>query len=342
MRVNLPYPDKAQPVRTAWTEDQLLVLREGYARNDSPNTISVLIGRSPSAVRNKAWELGITNRPRRWTEKEIQEVKDAYAAADLNPVLDLAGLAVKLRRDKASVCRKARELGLTNNARKVVSERKDRRKFKTKEDLAAARSENTRRYLRDKGHPRGMSGKSHSSETKERLSETSKQHQRKLTKRQKSEIAYKAVRTTSERYGSAAPRHSRGSWKAGWREIGSKRIYFRSRWEANYARYLQWLKERGEIADWQHEPETFWFESIKRGVRSYLPDFRVWEVDNSTSLHEVKGWMDARSKTTLKRMAKYHPHETILVVREKQYNEIARKIGCLIEGWESSEKAGRL
>ena len=64
-------------------------------------------------------------------------------------------------------------------------------------------------------------------------------------------------------------------WQPGWREIGGKRKYFRSKWESNYARYLQFLKEHKQIEDWHHECETFWFEGIKRGVCSYLPDFKV-------------------------------------------------------------------
>jgi len=131
------------------------------------------------------------------------------------------------------------------------------------------------------------------------------------------------------------------TWKAGWRDIGKKRKYYRSRWEANYARYLQWLLENGQIKDWDHEPETFWFEAIKRGVRSYLPDFRVVENDGTSALHEVKGWMDARSKTTIKRMAKYHPHEKLIVIREKEYNAIARKVSGIIPGWEESGRNGR-
>lgn len=129
-----------------------------------------------------------------------------------------------------------------------------------------------------------------------------------------------------------SPKSKRGNWKAQWREIGGKRNYYRSAWEANYACYLQWLKERGEIQDWEHEPETFWFEAIKRGVRSYKPDFRVWENNGQSNLHEVKGWMCSRSKTTLKRMAKYHPQETIVLIQEKQYKAIS-KHKALIPGW---------
>lgn len=149
----------------------------------------------------------------------------------------------------------------------------------------------------------------------------------------------KCLRTKVARYGVVNPSKSRGSWKAGWREIGGRRIYFRSRWEANYARFLEWLKQHGEIVDWTHEPETFWFDKIKRGVRSYLPDFRVLENDGSSNLHEVKGWMDSRSKTTLARMGRYHPKETIIVIRERDYNAIARKVSPLIPDWEIGEKA---
>jgi hypothetical protein len=120
---------------------------------------------------------------------------------------------------------------------------------------------------------------------------------------------------------------------AGWHEIGGKRHYFRSKWEANYARYLQWLKTKKEIADWEYEPETFWFEKIKRGVRSFKPDFRVTELTAGEVYHEVKGWMDPRSKTKLKRMAKYHPHIKIIVVDRKVMDAIGRFMAPLIKDW---------
>lgn len=127
---------------------------------------------------------------------------------------------------------------------------------------------------------------------------------------------------------------ARGSWKAGWREVAGRRVFFRSRWEANYARYLQWLKDRGEIREWEHEPETFWFEGIKRGNVSYLPDFRVTEMSSAIVYHEVKGWMDDGSKTKIKRMAKYHPKVRLIVVDSKAYRAIAKQARSLVPGWE--------
>jgi hypothetical protein len=121
---------------------------------------------------------------------------------------------------------------------------------------------------------------------------------------------------------------------AGWREVGPQRCYFRSKWEANYARYLQWLVSQKIILGWAHEPKTFWFEGIRRGVVSYKPDFKVVEKDGTYAWHEVKGYMDHRSKMTLKRMAKFHPHETIVLIDKTAYRAIEAKAAQLVEGWE--------
>tara|TARA_R110002126_G_scaffold52090_6_gene142029 strand:+ start:758 stop:1156 length:399 start_codon:yes stop_codon:yes gene_type:complete len=123
-------------------------------------------------------------------------------------------------------------------------------------------------------------------------------------------------------------------WKAAWREIGGVRKYYRSRWEANYARYLQWLKEQGQIDDWQHEPKTFWFEGIRRGCTSYLPDFRVVYANGKEEWHEVKGHMDAKSKTKIKRMAKFYPGVKLEVICVKRYRGIEKVMGRIIPDWE--------
>lgn len=102
--------------------------------------------------------------------------------------------------------------------------------------------------------------------------------------------------------------------KAGWHEVGGKKIYFRSRMELRYAKFLEFQKKYKQIQEWEYEPRTFWFENIKRGVRSYTPDFRILHNDGSHSWVEVKGFMDTKSRTKLKRMEKYYPHEDISIV----------------------------
>lgn len=119
--------------------------------------------------------------------------------------------------------------------------------------------------------------------------------------------------------------------RAGFREdIG---IYVRSAWEANYARYLNWLKSRGEIEDWEYEPQTFWFDKIKTGTRCYKPDFRVRER-GKVYFVEIKGWMDPKSKTKIKRMRIYHPDIDLRVIDERQYKATARVVCRIIKGWE--------
>ena len=44
-------------------------------------------------------------------------------------------------------------------------------------------------------------------------------------------------------------------------------LFVRSSWEANYARYLNWLVGLGEIKSWEYEPEEFEFKTIKKGNR---------------------------------------------------------------------------
>jgi hypothetical protein len=124
----------------------------------------------------------------------------------------------------------------------------------------------------------------------------------------------------------AVPKKSRPKgWRAGWRTIGKQRVYFRSRWEANYAAILEFQIKHGSVARWEHEPETFWFEGLKRGTVSYLPDFRVTSKDGSVAYHEVKGRFDSRSKTKIRRMAKYHPAVKMVVIDATAYRALAKQ-----------------
>lgn len=111
--------------------------------------------------------------------------------------------------------------------------------------------------------------------------------------------------------------------------------FFRSAWEANFARYLNFLQENGDIHHWDYEPDTFWFEAIKRGTRSYMPDFKVWDSEESEPYYyEVKGWMDAKSKTKLKRMAKYYPEIKIILFGKKEYTSLRKTLAAVIPNWE--------
>ena len=121
---------------------------------------------------------------------------------------------------------------------------------------------------------------------------------------------------------------------AGWRRIGGGDFYFRSLWEANYARWLEYQFNHKMIEVWAHEPKTFWFEDIKRGVRSYLPDFCVYKTATECEWHEVKGYYDAKSITKIKRFRKYYPNEKLILIDSKWFAANSKKLKLIIPDWE--------
>ena len=107
-----------------------------------------------------------------WSEKEVSILKEFYSSASTSWSMNLQDLADQLDRSKSNVCRKARQLGLTNNARKKTDEPKRRAKFSSDEERRKARSERMKLWLQKNGHPRGALGMKHTEETKEKISKT--------------------------------------------------------------------------------------------------------------------------------------------------------------------------
>jgi hypothetical protein len=324
-----------------WTDEQIQYLRENYSHKNIEG-ICEFLGRSKRAVIGKASELRLCPK-NKWKDWEVNAVREAYVRAGIDPV-DMVALCALLGRDRTTITGKASELGLTSTTRrKKVGGAVDKRKFKgDAQALSRYLSEKTLERYAEGRHPRGMLGKKHTAETRRIIGEKSQAKWSAMSERERQEQLDKAYATRKSN-GFAPPKApARGSWAAGWRDVGGRRIYMRSRWEANYAHYLQWLLDRGEIASWEYEPKTFWFEAIKRGVRSYKPDFLVRENNGHCAWHEVKGWMDARSKTTLRRMTKYYPEETVKVIDAKAYRAIRKFALGLVPGWEDSERDARI
>jgi len=266
-----------------------------------------------------------------WNEDEIEILRNAYAGGCY---VNVSELAAKLNRSKYSVHVKASRLGLGDSRRAGCEQPKQRtRKFETASERSAFMSARQKELIAERGHPRHMKGKHHSDEAKALISVAAKRMNDSRTDEQKSQYLLKAMKTKIANGTYALPRPGT-TWKAGWREIGGIRKYYRSKWEANYAYYLEWLKSNKQIADWKHEPRTFWFEGVKRGTVSYLPDFWVQEISGKDSFHEVKGWMDARSKTKIARMAKYYPEIKLVVIDSKGYEALRRSVKGLVPGWE--------
>ena len=123
------------------------------------------------------------------------------------------------------------------------------------------------------------------------------------------------------------------------RAKGGKRadlkMYFRSMWEANWARWLTFLVKGKAIEGWEYEPVEFEFHKIKRGNRFYKPDFKVYNNGGGVEYHEIKGYMDADSRIKLDRMKEYYPMVRVIVVDSKQYYAVAKDAKFLIKDWEA-------
>lgn len=187
-------------------------------------------------------------------------------------------------------------------------------------------SEKAKKRIAENGHPRGMLGKTHSDENKIKISLNSKimwadknhiihskSYKEKRAKQQSDHMIQRLKNNPQNQYSRV---------KKGKVTIDGKTFFARSRWEANVAAYLQYLKDSQLIKDWEHEAEEYRFDAIKRGVMSYLPDFKVTRLNGSFYLIEVKGYMDDKSKTKLNRMKKYFPDIFIDLIESKRYKQL--------------------
>lgn len=262
---------------------------------------------------------------RRFTHGEKAIIKSYYENTEPDN-FNLSALCTLLDRPKTSVSRVAKSLTLTNPSRGMSI------------DAVKSIKEAKKDVWETRPHPRGALGLVHTEEAKKTISAKSKKMwetaKESNTGLMSDDSRQKKSDDMSIRMASAAPEsiYSRGA--AGYREdIGP--MYFRSRWEANYARYLNWLVSLGQIEKWEYESDTFWFDKIKRGVRSYKPDFKIWE-NGSIHYDEIKGYMDSKSATKIKRMRIYHPSVDLRLVDAKAYKAISSSVSMIIKNWETA------
>ena len=178
-------------------------------------------------------------------------------------------------------------------------------------------SKNTSNYQKINGHPKGMKGKHHTVKTKKAMSERWLKMWRDKNSWLNSEENKQRVSDMNiklHKLGVLGGNNAYSNCKRGWFYYKDKKYFMRSGWEIRYAAYLVRLMHWKIIKDWEYEVDTFWFKSIKRGVRSYKPDFKIYNLDGSIEYHEVKGIMDSKSKTKIKRMALYYPNVKLKIM----------------------------
>lgn len=300
MRILLPLTPVPKGRHQTWTNEDTKWLTANYPDKGKKFCASYL-GRREGSIRWKAGCLGLEQ------NRNSEFFKDWQGRAAESKI-------GKKRPAQAEVMR--------NNHRQG--------KLKKTPEMLKAMGERLKRQWKKSGHPRGMLGKKHSDITKQAIGRASKARWNAMNESERREAIMRQIKGRDGR----PVNQPHGSWKAGWREFGGKRYYYRSRWEANFGRYLEMLKQQNQIKDWMHEPKTFWFDKIKRGCVSYLPDFLVIENNGDEIYYEVKGWMDKRSKIKLQRMKRYYPETILRLVDDKSYRKLAKKVKSLIPDWE--------
>lgn len=154
------------------------------------------------------------------------------------------------------------------------------------------------------------SGAGHWSQTPEgrkRISEIHKGKQVPIEKMQA--LSQKALKSQTM--------HSRS--KKGIREdLG---CFFRSTWEANYARYLN-----GQNLKWRYEAITY---NLGLG-KSYTPDFIL---EDGTHI-EIKGWLTEKGAEKIRLFQEQYPHIKLEIVDKKCYSLLKNQYQFTIENWE--------
>lgn len=254
----------------SWTNDEENALREGYKKNTPIPEIAKQLNKTPSAIKAKAHDMGITNKNIHFTKEQIEFMKYASDKMTYKEIGEALG-----GRNYHNICRKFKELGINKTKMKskfwILADEETKTQVKLKRREARIKN-GTLNPMKNQSNP-----------------------------------------------------YSRSK---GGKRADLNNIYFRSAWEANIARYYNYLGVK-----WEYEPKTFIFKNITRGSVSYTPDFYLPEEDKWI---EVKGWMDGKSKTKLKRFKNQYPEEysKLVLIQEKEYNEIKKKLSCFIKNWE--------
>ena len=97
-------------------------------------------------------------------------------------------------------------------------------------------------------------------------------------------------------------------------------FYVRSRWEANFARYLIYTNQQ-----FQYEPESF----LLSDGRTYTPDFKVGDT-----YFEVKGWWTDSAKEKFEMFRQQFQHIQMKIVDGTEYNQIETEYSNIIPNWE--------
>jgi hypothetical protein len=256
----------------------------------------------------------------KWTPEEDRLLVTLYEkAGDNRGFLD--ELEKIFKRHKTNICTRAKKLHLTNKNRKST------------EITIAMLAEGQRQRIAKNGHPRGFLGKNHSVDAKAIIAAKSRKSAAIKTEEDWEKRARKSNLTRASNGTKSTDTENAYS-----RTVSGKRkdlgCFFRSKTEANFARFLNAVGIR-----WEYEPKVFFFDGITKGILSYTPDFYCPDNDG---WYEVKGWLDGPSLTRMRRFKRYYPEEAdklVIVAQSKKTYKQALDLGYDVMRYEEIEKA---
>ena len=213
----------------------------------------------------------------------------------------------------------------------------------TKEDLRVKlytekRAETQRKMYREGRLKPWNLGKPHSKETKRKISlkrkgktyeeimgkEKALQFKKKLAiimkKRMlgKNNPMYGRTGEKNPHFGKLA-KHGKHSFK---HDLGH---HCRSKWEANYIRFLLWIKRK-----YQYEPKTFIIK-LPNGIKAtYTPDFLV----DGTEWHELKGWKNRTRIRKWELFQQQYSNEKFVLIDKDKYKNLEKMYKYIIPNWE--------
>jgi hypothetical protein len=109
--------------------------------------------------------------------------------------------------------------------------------------------------------------------------------------------------------------------KAGIRLDIDPKIYFFSRWEANFARILDLMAIK-----WVHQPARFQLKVQKYTPDFYLPDFGIYV--------EIKNYLSEYSSNRDSQFRELYPHLNLSLILKPEYLKLQEKFAPLIKEWE--------
>lgn len=280
------------------TNEQLV---ESYVRLGSVWKVAKEFSMCGQSVWERVRRLGFEDKDQ-WTREQLEELRVAYSVGKTEPI-NIDELAVRIGKDKTNVSRKARQFGLTSRLRKKT------------EEVCLAQGIRAREQIKKNGHPRGGYKKGREVRVCPRCNRF-----------------FDVFPSSKQKYCSrtCSNFHRQVYGNQGYSKTGRRsdldNQYFRSTYEANYARYLNFIiKKHKQIIRWEYEPETFEFKKIKKGTRFYTPDFKIYFSDGHIEYHEVKGWDYPKGRTARKRFLKYYPNLKLVLVNSEWFRSLVRK-----------------